>query len=64
MYNWEKILDEERETKIYEDTHDDSQVIDDLTLLEQYAILDPEGDQIAIVYSEGDAETLVSHLNR
>jgi len=64
MYTWEKVPDEERETKIYEDTHDDSQVIDDLTLLEQYEILDPEGDQIAIVYSEGDAEALVTHLNR
>lgn len=30
----------------------------------QYAILDPEGDELAVVDSEGEAEALVSHLNR
>ena len=29
-----------------------------------YTIYDPEGDKIAVVYDEDEAEALLSHLNR
>ena len=34
------------------------------SIVSQYVILDPDGDQIAVVLSETEAEILVSHLNR
>lgn len=33
-------------------------------IMNQYEILDEQGDQICVVYSEIDAETLITHLNR
>lgn len=38
--------------------------LEDLTTRQQYQVLDPDGDEIAVVLSERDAEALVSHLNR
>lgn len=34
------------------------------SIVPQYSILDAEGDEIAVVFSECQAEALVSHLNR
>ena len=34
------------------------------SIVSQYVILDPDGDQIAVVLSETEAEILISHLNR
>lgn len=34
------------------------------SIVPQYSILDEDGDEIAVVFSEGEAEALVSHLNR
>lgn len=33
-------------------------------VMNQYEILDEQGDQIAVVYAAVDAESLISHLNR
>ena len=45
-----------------EDDHGNPRDVEDLE--PAYAILDPQGDEIAVVYNEGEAEALVSHLNR
>lgn len=33
-------------------------------VVDHYSILDPQGDHVANVYTDGDAEALISHLNR
>lgn len=38
--------------------------IEDMRQMQQFEILDEQGDRITIVYSEIDAEALISHLNR
>lgn len=55
MYSYKEIPVDEQETKIFEDMD---------TLLPQYEILDNDGDQLAVVHSEVEAEILVSHLNK
>lgn len=40
------------------------QQIDHGAAHEEWAILDPDGDKICIVYSEEEANALLSHLNR
>lgn len=56
MYTYKEIPEDEQETKIFEEDMD--------TLLPQYEILDEDGDQLAVVHSEVEAETLISHLNK
>lgn len=65
MYKWAKIAADATESWLYEDDRkSDIRCLDEMRLVEQFEILDPEGDQIAIVLSQVEAEALVSHLNR
>lgn len=66
-YAYREIPESELEVEIYEL---DQEVLagDNLQAAlikkNQFEILDQQGDQIATVYSETEAEALVSHLNR
>lgn len=63
-YKWSKL--EEGSTEVHYFEHGDGNpvTVDELKEVDQFEIVDPEGDQIAVVYSEHEAEALVSHLNR
>lgn len=67
-YSFKKIPPEEMEVKVCDVEGDIKEAIliedVDITELVAYDILDAEGDSIAVVYSETEADTLVSHLNR
>ena len=54
MYTFKAIPEEDREIKVFANFSE----------LPHYEILDDNGDQIAVVHSETEAEALVSHLNR
>lgn len=64
MYKWAKIDEDAVEEHIFKHGSGEPITVDELEPVEQYEIVDPDGDQLAIVYSVTDAEALVSHLNR
>jgi hypothetical protein len=64
MYTWAKIDKDVEEPHYFSHGSGEPITVDELSDVEQYEIIDPDGDQIAIVFSQGDAEALVSHLNR
>jgi translation initiation factor IF-3 len=64
MYTWAKIDKDVREGHLFESDSDDPVSVDDLREVEQFEIIDSDGDQIGIVHSQSDAEAIVSHLNR
>lgn len=64
MYTWAKIDKDVREGHLFESDTDEPVSVDDLREMDQFEIIDDDGDQIAIVTSQSDAEALVSHLNR
>lgn len=48
----------------FEERRGDDSDLDEEDVKIYYAILDPEGDELAVVHAQVEAETLVSHLNR
>lgn len=56
MYSYQKIEHDN------EDDTGEPRDVDDLH--EEWQILDPDGVELAIVFSEVEAEVLISHLNR
>lgn len=69
-YTYREIPESEREDVIVEMDHealaypDTSLSAINHRVMNQYEILDEQGDQICVVYAEVDAESLISHLNR
>lgn len=64
-YTYKEIPETDIEHPVYINEEDYKvHEIDDLRCMPQYEILDECGMQILIVYSEIEAETLISHLNR
>jgi hypothetical protein len=62
MYTWEQInVEEEGEEDFFRHPVGGAE---QLIPVDQFRIMDPEGDEIAVVFSQGEAEALVSHLNR
>uniref|UniRef100_A0AAU7PFG8 DUF2283 domain-containing protein n=1 Tax=Burkholderia phage vB_BgluM-SURPRISE13 TaxID=3159457 RepID=A0AAU7PFG8_9VIRU len=64
MYKWAKIEEDAVDVHYFEHGDGNPVTVDELKEVEQFEIVDPDGDQIAVVYSQTDAEALVSHLNR
>lgn len=64
MYKWAKIDEDAVEEHIFRHESGDPVTVDELQDVEQFEIIDEDGDQIAVVYSQSEAEALVSHLNR
>lgn len=64
MYKWAKIDEDAVEVHCFEHGDGKPVTVDELKECDQFEIVDPDGDQIAVVYSEVQAEALVSHLNR
>lgn len=62
-YSYKEIPEDDQSATVFEDVVQAYEVRD-LRKLPQYNILDGEGDHIATVHSEAEAEALVSHLNR
>lgn len=58
MYSWKELKNEDIQEDLARKSHGSYYQV------QQYEILDPDQDQIAIVTSESEAETLISHLNR
>lgn len=63
-YSYTKIEHENKDGVHYYCGGDDPVTVDELAEVDQFEILDPDGDQLAVVFSEGEAEALISHLNR
>lgn len=67
-YSFQKVPPSECEVSVceIEGSVADAILIEDvdITSLTPYEILDESGDPIATVYSENEAEVIVSHLNR
>lgn len=62
-YSYKEIPEADQNVTVFEDVVQAYEVCD-LKKLPQYNILDGEGDHIATVHSETEAQVLVSHLNR
>lgn len=63
-YSYKLIPENEREIHHYSSESSTNYPGIDLQEMEQYEILDPDGDGLCVVHSEGEVESLVSHLNR
>lgn len=65
-YSFKKVEQDEGESTFYEVEGgvDYADTLDNLAKMEPYHILDDQGDHIATVFSEVEADALVSHLNR
>ena len=60
QYAWTKLSEKDESAARFEDTVPGTPV----GRLQHYEITDPDGDHLCVVHTEGEAETLVSHLNR
>lgn len=65
-YSYKLIPESERESEMFEGKclRRGSGSVGETVHKTPYAILDESNDEIAVVYSETEAEGLVSHLNR
>lgn len=62
MYTWEQInVEDEGGEDYYRHPVGGAE---QLIPVDQFRIMDPDGDEIAVVFSQDEAEALVSHLNR
>lgn len=64
MYKWAKIDEDAVENHVFVHGSGEPVTVDELVEVPQFEVVDPDGDQLAVVHSQGEAESLVSHLNR